>query len=167
MFAALKHMPTYTRILTLINMIIGYKHLVCLVWFVLRDDCINLSPLFSILHFLSFSSRVILEKLICKAWIIQSVPPFAAKRLARAAPAKRSGMNLNNETQGRRRKLLCCSFWYPYHLRSVWVTNDMKLLFTFIVITCSFFRTGSFLKVPYSGTSNICKEIAHTKSNLI
>ncbi|XP_062157440.1 ras-related protein RHN1-like isoform X2 [Alnus glutinosa] len=33
-----------------------------------------------------------------------------AKRLARAAPAKRSGMNLNNETQGRRRKLLCCSF---------------------------------------------------------
>ncbi|GLT62174.1 hypothetical protein SLA2020_348310 [Shorea laevis] len=34
-----------------------------------------------------------------------------AKRLARATPPKRSGMNLNNETQDRRRrKVLCCSF---------------------------------------------------------
>ncbi|XP_041002150.1 ras-related protein RHN1-like isoform X1 [Juglans microcarpa x Juglans regia] len=32
-----------------------------------------------------------------------------AKRLARAAPSKRSGMNLNNETRDRRRKLFCCS----------------------------------------------------------
>ncbi|KAF5453154.1 hypothetical protein F2P56_028081 [Juglans regia] len=32
-----------------------------------------------------------------------------AKRLARAAPSKRSGMNLNNEARDRRRKLFCCS----------------------------------------------------------
>jgi len=32
-----------------------------------------------------------------------------AKRLARAIPPKRSGMNLNNETQDRRRKIFCCS----------------------------------------------------------
>lgn len=31
-----------------------------------------------------------------------------AKRLARAAPSKRTGMNLNNETRDRRRKLFCC-----------------------------------------------------------
>ncbi|KAG6727915.1 hypothetical protein I3842_02G148000 [Carya illinoinensis] len=32
-----------------------------------------------------------------------------AKRLARAAPSKRSGMTINNETRDRRRKLFCCS----------------------------------------------------------
>jgi hypothetical protein len=93
-------------------MIIGYKHLACLVWFILHVPSRLLHQLKPFVFYFAYfllSCEVILEKLICKSWIIQSVSPFAAKRLARAIPPKRSGMNLNNETQDRRRKIFCCS----------------------------------------------------------
>lgn len=62
------------------------------------------------LEVLYFSLRVILEKFeSARTRPIHSVLPFAAKRLAKANPAKSSAMHLNSETQDKRRKILCCS----------------------------------------------------------